>query len=412
MRNIKFFFPLFLSYIIIILAFPPKTSLGDETRYIRYAEHLSHGYYEEDDSVLLTNPPVYPLVLTPFIYFGVPLIYAKLLNAFFMLGALFFFFKALNLYFDKKKSLLFSYVLGVYPGALLYLTELYTEIISIFFICGFIYFFSNLFQKKYRNNEIILASLFLTLLILTKVVFAYVLLIVLFILFLKYLFNRNKKLTISILVLSLSFSFCLPYLAYTYTLTGKILYWSSNGGDTLYWMTTPYKNEFGDWFTFDEVQSSPQLRRNHGLVADKVGKLTALEKDQYLRNKSISNIEKYPLKFLFNWTANIGRLFFNYPYSYLSQRMTSYFYIFPNMFLVVFLIISVYLNIIRWKLLPFELKILLLFIIIYLGISSILSAVFRYILVIIPPLILWIVFTLKKMLTIRVQKENLSELYD
>ena len=38
-----------------------------------------------------------------------------------------------------------------------------------------------------------------------------------------------------------------PYALYTWRLTGRVFYWANSGGTTLYWMSTPFEGEYGDW---------------------------------------------------------------------------------------------------------------------------------------------------------------------
>ena len=406
MRIIKKLLPLLIFYIFLIIIIPPKNTAGDDARYLKYAENLAHGFYEDTDKILLTNPPGYPTVLVPFVYFKVSLLFPKLFNAFLMFFATLFFYKTLNFFSGDRFSLFVTYCFGLYPGYMLFLSELYTEIFSIFLMCGFIYYFLALFNNTLKLKNIFLSSLFLSILILTKSIFGYVLIILLLISVIAFIFRKNLRLKSTLIVLSLSFLFCIPYLVYTYTLTNHLFYWSSNGGDTLYWISTPYPNEYGDWFTFDKVKKFSPLLKNHGAIADTVTHLPSVKKDIYLRIMAIKNILNDPFKFLLNWSANIGRLFFNYPYSYLSQRMTTYFYILPNMFIVVFIIICAYLSFIRWKLIPFEIKMLLLISFIYIGGSSILSAVFRYIVVILPPLLIWIAYILTNVIKIELPNIN------
>ncbi len=52
---------------------------------------------------------------------------------------------------------------------------------------------------------------------------------------------------------------CVPYLLMTYSLTGKPFYWGSSGGLSLYWMSTPYDTEMGDWFSKIDVKERPEL---------------------------------------------------------------------------------------------------------------------------------------------------------
>ena len=52
----------------------------------------------------------------------------------------------------------------------------------------------------------------------------------------------------------------IPYQVYTYSKTGQILFFSNVSGETLYWMSTPYAGEMGDWnnsdFTANCVEES------------------------------------------------------------------------------------------------------------------------------------------------------------
>ena len=50
-----------------------------------------------------------------------------------------------------------------------------------------------------------------------------------------------------------------PYLFYTYHLTGKHFYWANSGGLGLYWMASPDPNDFGSWFSEEDVATMPQL---------------------------------------------------------------------------------------------------------------------------------------------------------
>ena len=50
-----------------------------------------------------------------------------------------------------------------------------------------------------------------------------------------------------------------PYLGYTYHLTGKMFYWSSFGGNNLYWMSSPYPEEYGNYYRFPFTESHDRI---------------------------------------------------------------------------------------------------------------------------------------------------------
>ena len=55
---------------------------------------------------------------------------------------------------------------------------------------------------------------------------------------------------------------------YTYKLTGKIFSWSTAGGMNLYTLSTPYKNEYGDWFTNSSLKDKTELDSHNKILFD------------------------------------------------------------------------------------------------------------------------------------------------
>jgi hypothetical protein len=169
-------------------------------------------------------------------------------------------------------------------------------------------------------------------------------------------------------------------------------------------MSSPYKNDLGDWHDFKAVKSRPELAKNHLKFFEELKRLSFTEKDDRFKKRAIENIINNPLKFLKNWLANIGRLLFNYPYSYTPQKLSTYFYIIPNMFLVVFSILCIYPTYKGRKLIPFEIHSLLLFTLISFGGSSLLSAYNRQLWPLVPILFLWMSFVFVKILRLEIRQ--------
>jgi hypothetical protein len=133
-----------------------------------------------------------------------------------------------------------------------------------------------------------------------------------------------------------AFVVTLPYLVYSYGITGRPLYWGSGGGSTIYWMSNPYPGQLGDWFHQGEVRENPELARDHWEFIEGIGKLrgralaNAEDKDQmaqYLsdlsgvdadlafRERAYQNIRRHPGAYLKNWLCNVSRLIVDYPYT-------------------------------------------------------------------------------------------------
>jgi hypothetical protein len=249
-----------------------------------------------------------------------------------------------------------------------------------------------------------MAGFYLGYLALTKILFGYVIITSLTVSLLFYIYKRTDRSKRAVWVCSFALLICLPYLFYTYSLTGKVFYWGNSGGMSLYWMSTPYEGEFGDWFTRDEVEENPALAANHKSFFDYLYTLPSIQRDEAFMQQAIRNIFNHPDKFAVNWVANCGRLLFNYPFSYTPQKLSTYAYIIPDMFVVVMIVLSIYLTFLGPKRIPYEIYFLIGFATIALGGSSLLSAYQRFFMPLVPVFCLWIFLTLTRVLRIEMHQ--------
>ena len=388
------FILLLVFYISIVVFFSKEKFMGDEGRYIEQAINLNNGFYSSKDNISLWNGPGYPFILLFFILFKVNLIYAKILNAFFLLAAVIYFLKTLKFYVNEKVALISSISLGLYYPFYQFIPLLVTEIFAVFLVSAFSYHLLKGYITK-KKTQSLYASIFLALLALTKIIYGYV--IILFICFLLLLIVLKKNNFKHILyIILLSIIWCLPYLIYTYNLTGKIFYWGNSGGSSLYWMSTPFQNEYGDWRPYTDLEKIPQLKINHEKFFESINKLDNIRRDDAFEEKAIKNIINYPHKYLMNWLANLGRMFFSYPYSYTNQKLSTYFYL-PNIFLIFVLLLCIYPLIVVRNKIPVELISLLVFTFFYLFLSSLGSAYARQSFLVLPFFILIITYTISKL---------------
>ena len=203
-------------------------------------------------------------MLVPIVGLGPPLITARLLNIAFMFGAAVYFFMLLRGYVSIRAATISTYALALWPLALKVMTKLMAEPLTVFLMCGFCFHPGGMHRsEKHRWLNLILASLFLGYLALTRVIFGYVIPVVLVAAAITCLVKHSRSWKRDILIRLLSLMFCIPYLGYTYLLTGRVYYWSNWGGLSLYWMSTPHKGEFGDWHSAASVSKRPELSKNH-----------------------------------------------------------------------------------------------------------------------------------------------------
>ena len=390
------FLPLLFLYIFIVLIAHTKTFQGDEGRYVMFATNLSNGYYSPLDKVYLWNGPGYPIVLLPFVLLKLPWLAAKLLNPLFLFMAILYFYSTLRLYMMDRPALFISYLLGLYPPLYRYIHWLLTEQLAVFLVCGFLFHFCKLYQiNKSSRSHKLLASLYLGYLALTKVFFGYVILSGMLMYLGLYLWQKRTIFKKTLLVYVFALICCMPYLLYTYSLTGKVYYWGNSGGIALYLMSTSYEGGYGDW----------NVLHKHGHDIYKgINKSSPVEIDEEFKKQAINNIIKNPANYFKNWLANIGRYLFNYPLSYETQKLSSYFYFIPSMFLIVASVICIYPTYLGRKFIPFEIYALLVFGLISFAGSSFVFVLNRQFWPLVPVFVLWISFTLTRIVKISMQE--------
>jgi 4-amino-4-deoxy-L-arabinose transferase-like glycosyltransferase len=389
----------FYAYTIVINKWPKL--YGDEIRYVAFAKNLLHGFYSPHmPHINLWNGPGYPLTLVPFIAFKVPMLYTTLMNAVFLYLAVVFLYKALRMISNHRIALVAGLLLAMYPNAWSVLPILYTEPLTYLMVSAILYTVT-LNDRKNHKGYLILAGLLLGLLTLVKIIFGYVLLAGIVACLGMLLVKRNRYYTIrSAKILLIAFAITVPYLVYTWQLTGKAFYWGNSGGMSLYWMSTPYANEYGDWKNPDLDNNqypngypSPGvvklLKKNHSKEVNAILKHNELEQDALFKQAAIRNIQKAPLKFVTNYYYNFARMFFNFPYSYSYQDAAILGNILRGSLILWASTIGIVLTWINRRQLIYPAKFLLALSGIYLLLSGALSAYPRQLDVMLPVLLFW-----------------------
>lgn len=329
------FFGVLVVYAVVVVVAQKPRLVGDEWRYLWYAENLLHGYYSPPDFVFLWNGPGYPLMLVPFVLFGVPLVVVKLGNVALMGVAIFFFFRFVESFAGVRAALYGVAGLVSYLPVAAFLLFVYTEVASFTLMVLFVHGLWGYVAGKGRARAW-QAGLSLGWLCLTKIVFGPLVWLGLLVsVVLAAVRRRNLYAQLS-KVFAVAVFVTVPYLAYSYDLTGRPFYWGSGGGSTLYWMSNPHPGQLGDWFTQRDVRDNPGLANEHWQFISTIGKLegrlspdpedkdataryladlSSVEADVAFRKRAYENIRRHPTKYLKNWICNLGRLILDYPYT-------------------------------------------------------------------------------------------------
>ncbi len=305
----------------------PHAPREDEWRYIYYAENLLHGFFSPRPRIFLWNGPGYPLVLVPFVKLGW-VDGARYANAVWHAAAMSYAWLTLRARLRPRWALGALIALGLYLPLYKHLALAQTEVFCFFLVAAWIE--HSLRAQNDLVQRLVAASL-LALLCLTKVVFGVVLMLSLAPLLVLWLRRRHERLwRSSFLQAALALLLCLPYLAYTHNLTGRWLYWSSAGPNSFYWLTSPYAEEWGDWYHHGWVERDPMLRAHHKAIMDQISgvardpsvsfeeqlfNISTPEASDALMRAALRNVREHPLKFVRNWCANVPRMFLDVPTS-------------------------------------------------------------------------------------------------
>ena len=389
------FSPLFLLYFFYILFFSQSETFGDEIRYVGYAENLLNGFYTTRDTPNLINGPGYPLYLAAFLALKLPLLVPKLFNAVLFFLAVFFFYRTLRFFVPAKQATFFAYALGLYWPIIICTRWNLTESLAIFLLCSFMYVMARL-QRLEKNSLAysLLAGIIIGYLALTRDIFSYVILAGLLLSVLYYLLFRDRRAARWAGVLSIGFLMVVPYLAYTYSVTGRYFYFSSNGGEQLYWMSTKHEHEFGSFILLDSVYERRRTTIHPGHVAfvDSIYAMPPVARNDVLMARAKENIMRNPKGYIKNVIANALRLISDGPESNRYQGWYTYKALFTNLLFLAPFLLSLYPAWVHRKSIPFELLSLCLFILIYLGGSVLVAAMVRYFALAVPFFLLWLAF--------------------
>ncbi len=418
------FLPFLFLFIAYVLLKNNDAFESDEARYFMFSEHLLNGYYSDPaPGINLWNGPGYPIFLMPFVALKLPLVIIPLMNALFHYLSVVFLFKALSRIASVKAALFFSLFWALYYNGYAEMPFILTESLTAFLVsaiglCAVIGFSEN------KRWHIIGAGLLFGYLVLVKIIFSNVLLALLLATGILWIFNRKKPLFRNAFIIPVvALLINIPYLFYTWNLTGKKLYWRNSGGMSLYWMSTPFEKEYGEWHNatislYDRNETADstimfnekKLQDNHRADYAEIYALPAIEQDDAFKKKAIANIKAHPVKFVKNIIANGGRLVFDYPYSYTYQTYTSLLRVSINGILLTLMLLSAFLTLLNWRKIPFSVRFVLMAMLLYLGGSLLVSVYARMFYIILPWMLLWVGFVLDKTVSIRFSiSENIKK---
>jgi hypothetical protein len=409
-----FFAPFLVLYTCIIYIFQGEGLTGDEPRYLGFAQNLLHGFYSPKGELNLWNGPGYPLLIAPFIKMGANATGLRLLNGVLQYASVVFLYQTLQYWVSDKKALVLSLFWACYYIAFKEMTYVYTECFANFLVSVFLYYSSkNYFESKKSIKHFLLPGFILGWIILTKVIFGYVIIALTILLFIFYIVKKETTYLRFFYITVIALFINIPYLFYTYQLTGKAFYWSNAGGMSLYWASTPIEGEYGDWNDaefraycgYDSLLpcNAALFAKGHQQDYDEIYKFKGVARDDAFKQKAIENIREHPFKYLKNTLANTGRFFFGIPASYQYIRYQNLWRILPNAIVFCIFLFSVVVSLLNIKKHPPLLIVLLSLLFFYFGASIIVSALQRQLYVVLPIILVWFGWLTQKAVSLKLR---------
>ena len=358
---------------------------GDEIRYHDDAKHLVEGWFVSDENPRIYNGPGYPLVLAPLVAWDAPLISMRLLGALMLGLSAWLFWLVARRWMSPRWAAAFVLFCALQPGLLRSAHLLMTEPLTHLCAALFLWLFVCALETRRWVPWALAAAVVLACWAMTRVFMGHVIVASLVACAVLLVWRAARATLVrSLVVLVTAFLLCVPYLKYTSSKTGGWMTWATSSGEMLYWISSYEGGENGHWYSDVQVFANPKLDARHGAFFREIEVMSHLERDAAMKEVAIRRIKADPLAVLGNWVCNVSRMFFGFPRSLETEKLSSLVYLGVNGTLIGGLVAGAGLAIWRRQSVPWAILPLGLVAAFYIGGSSLAPALPRYFLGILP----------------------------
>jgi hypothetical protein len=326
---------------------------GDEGVYLGLAHNITHGFYRDrsaDGPLNMCFPgwktpdlwygPGFPGFLTPFVALGLPVSVIRLVGPVLLLISVLLFYRLLLLTVSPRSALLGALGLGLFIPFYRYLPFLHSEFLALVLVVGAMIAITHLLRTGSRLATIA-AACALAALALTRVAYGWVLTVLAVGWLARWLVRRSASSRRLLVVHALALALCVPWLAYTYSVTGRPYLWATSGSLSLYWMSSPYAVDRGDWHCASDVFTQPWLAPHRPFFAAHAHD-SPITQERELERQARRNIVHHPSKYAQNLVENGSRIIFNAPYSRRPLNLRATAFLVPGAILVALLALSIW----------------------------------------------------------------------
>jgi 4-amino-4-deoxy-L-arabinose transferase-like glycosyltransferase len=310
--------------LVCALLGPGPFPVGDEGPFLSAARRISEGIYADPTATngvyFLWHGPGLPALLTPLLALRVPLTEMRLIGPLLLFAAVLAFYRLLRLRLPRRQALVAAYALGLYAPTYDTLPSLHKEPLALLLVI--VAMDAGARYARYgRPRHLAIAGLTLGGLVLTRLEYGWVVTALVVATTLWWLRERRahpgeeRSARRWALVTAAGFVACVPWLVYTYGLTGHLFYWGNSGGLSLYWMAQSGHGQFGQWHAVHTVFRDPRLAGYRAFFRY-LKTLRPLQADLALRHAALTAALTHPGAYLVNVLANVSRILFGIPFSF------------------------------------------------------------------------------------------------
>jgi len=311
-----------------VLLDPGRAPTGDEAPIIAAAHRLLEGRYAvlgtKDWTRFLWHGPGLPALLAPLVAVDVPLSGLRLLSPLLMFLAALLFYRLLRLRLSRRSAVIGAYAVALYAPAYYTLGTVTKEPLAL--VLSIVALDATARYLTYgRPRQAVIAGLALGALAMTRLEYGWVIGTALAFCLVWWLVARVRHRPSALLgtrvarrwalVCAVGLVACVPWLTYTYALTGHLFYWGNSGGISLYWMSSPSPSQLGEWHAPHTVFADPALAGYRSFF-HYLSTLGPLKADLELQHAAIVQVLGHPAKYALNLLANVGRMFIGLPFSF------------------------------------------------------------------------------------------------
>jgi 4-amino-4-deoxy-L-arabinose transferase-like glycosyltransferase len=306
-----------LHAVICAVAQPGPDPVRDEPALLAAAARLLDGQLVPGGDVLdprayLWHGPGLVAVLAPLVALDLPLPALRFIEPVLLGCALLLLLRLLRVHLPRRPALLWTCAFALYVPLFSVVPQIHKEPLAIVLVVAWMLALTRALARG-RGPWIVGAGAALGALVMVRLEYGWVVLALLAVALVAST-TRWGGLTARRMaaVSAVAAVACVPWLAYTYHLTGQPLYWGTSSGLSLFWMSPTVPGETGQWHEPSDVPTDPALAALAPMFR-RLETVDPVRSDAILRRRALANIRARPALYARNLVANVGRLVVSAP---------------------------------------------------------------------------------------------------